>query len=57
MQNEVMKEFEAIPQDDEDFNPSGWTTYHVGEIIELKDKKYKVRKITKKDLVLRPAGW
>ena len=57
MQNEDIREFQEIPEDIAEYNPQGWTTYKIGEIIELKDKKYRVRKITKKDLVLRPIDW
>ena len=57
MQNEDIREFENILDDTLEYNPKNWTTFKVGEIIELKDNKYRIRKITKKDLVLRPVNW
>ena len=57
MQNEDERIFEMIPEDTEEYNPQGWTTHQVGETIEIKGRKFKIRKITKKDLVLRPVGW
>lgn len=31
--------------------------FRVGEEIKIKGRRFVIRKITKKDLVLRPTGW
>lgn len=37
--------------------PAGNPVFMVGETVEIRGRKYKIRKITKKDLILRPHEW
>jgi hypothetical protein len=61
--NPETKEFEEIAQRyleseellvEERPETKDWKRFHIGEEIEIKDIMFKIRKITKKDIILRP---
>jgi hypothetical protein len=47
--------FEPIPDElpMEDYR-SHWLIFTVGQVVEVSGQRFKVRKITRKDLILRP---
>jgi hypothetical protein len=57
--NPDTKEFEEIKQDidtlyQERPETREWKKFHIGERVEVKGENFLIRKITKKDLILRP---
>ena len=36
--------------------PDNWPRFKVGQLFTLNDVRMKIRKVTKKDIVLRPVG-
>jgi hypothetical protein len=55
---EVLKElFTGNPKlDGARLANEGWTLFEYGERVEIKGNQFYVRKVTKKDLILRPVG-
>ena len=49
-----MSEEEAKLRNLED--PGRWVAYPVGRVVVLDGHRFKVRKVTRKDLILRPIG-
>ncbi len=49
--NPDTKEFEPITEK----TPEDWPRFHIGEEFELNGVKMRVRKVTKKDVILRPV--
>ena len=59
MMNPKTKEFEEIKEDYEELlairpEIEKWKKFHIGELVTIKETVFKIRKITKKDLILRP---
>lgn len=59
MMNPDSKEFEEIIGDydkivSERPEVKDWKKFHIGEEIEVKGEMFRIRKITKKDLIIRP---
>lgn len=59
MMNPDSKEFEEIIGDYDKLvaerpEVKDWKKFRIGEEIEVKGEKFRIRKITKKDLIIRP---
>jgi len=35
--------------------PKGWLVFNVGDTLTIKDMVFRIRKITKKDIIIRPV--
>ncbi len=53
--NPETKEFEPVPERP-DSRTADWKRFHVGEVFTLNGVPMAIRKITRKDLILRPVN-
>lgn len=53
MMNPRTKEFEPI--DSPENAPPGWAVFTVGHRVTINGTEFAIRKVTKKDIVLRPV--
>ncbi len=50
----LREEFREADEKDEDL---GFITLSVGQIVKIKGVEFKIRKVTRRDVVLRPVDW